>query len=325
MRLAVLPADSGRCLRWLLLALLFLGLTRPAAASHLRGGEARYRYLDATGTTPGRPFRYELTFSVYYNCDGTSSFPCGRALIGVSVFAKTTGLRIDDVTNLSGIQQLDNCPQVTQPTSSLQGYSVMYSENARNNNVTNIAFGSSGASPQVLQIDIPRPTAAYINTSPVFSDSPVPLICSVDTVTIINNAFDAEGDRLLYSFYAPFGSPANLNTIYVAPAPVSYNPRYSFSAPFGPGGYATINTATGQTLYYVPNPGEYVVGVQVTESRTIGGVDVVLSSIYREIQLQVKQCGIPGLPTFPPPTLAPAIGQSISIAEGESIDLYGTV
>ncbi|MBC7447348.1 MAG: gliding motility-associated C-terminal domain-containing protein [Hymenobacteraceae bacterium] len=349
--------------------MLTCGLVLPAAATHLLGGEARYRYLGATGTTPGRPFQYELTFSIYYNCEvnsgpTNSSFPCGRALIGITLYNKATGEQIADPTNPSGLIVEDDCPTANGPTSSeaqantfpffrtsdsvitappppgcnitagcarvvnytsiidlpfaAQGYYAIYSDWSRNNSVTNLATpGGMNTQAQVLQLLIARPAASYANSSPVFSDVPVPLVCSGDTVTLINNAFDAEGDRLLYNFYAPFRGGANGRYVpgptYETPIPVEYALGYSFAQPFGAGGYTTINPLTGETKYLIPQEGDYVVGVRVSEFRTINGVDVLLSTIEREIQLKVRQC-----PNNTPPSLQFGAGQTTrTIEEGE--------
>ncbi len=330
----------------LLAALLTLGLAQPAAATHLLGGEAKYRFLDLNGTNPDRRARYEVTFSIYYNCETGgptgSQFPCGRSVLSVSIFNKLTGARITDLNNQFGVGAINDCDDGSTMTASSvdpdlfpffrtsdsvitspppvgcnisagcarvvnytaivelpiagvsQGFHVVYADNARNNSVVNVSVGPMGQSPQVLEIDLPRPTAAFANTSPIFSDVPVPLICAGDTVTIINNAFDAEGDRLVYNFYAPYGSPGPVElsglATYQPLTPVTYAGGYSFSEPFGPGGYAQINPLTGESKYLVPNQGDYVVGVQVSEFRTINGTDVLLTTINREIQLKVRTC-----------------------------------
>ena len=380
---AFLPPGARRTWRpafWLLLTLLTWGLARPATATHLRGGDVRYRYVDNAGTTPGRPFRYELSFAVYYSCEtgpGNSNYPCGRAVLPVAIYDRATGARINDPNNPFPTQIQEPCPNsngdifstpypadlyllqpfrdsivTSQPPAgcnivagcaivveyrgivelpvAAQGYIAMTADNARNSGVTNI--GSPGfpgsQSSQVLAINIPRPVSAFANSSPIFSDSPVPLICANDTVTITNNAFDAEGDRLVYSFYAPFaynmgsGGFNDLGPTYTVPDVVNYNPGFTFEQPFGASGFAEIDPVSGQTRYLVPAPGEYVVGVQVSEFRTINGSDVLISTIYREIQLQVANCGVGG--TFPPPQISAA--QVITIEEGEpaSFTVTGT-
>ncbi len=346
-------------------ALLTLGLARPAAATHLLGGELRYRYLDATGTTPGRPFRYELTFSLYINCNTDPRFgvpsavPCGRPVLGVVIYDRGTGQQIFDDDNPGGLTVTDPCtgqPSNAQPGTfpftitsdsiitpvappgcpieapcsrvvsytrivdlplSFSGYYAVYGDRARNNSVTNLV--NAGNQGQVIQLEIAPPAEELANTSPVFSDVPVLLLCANDTVTLINNAFDAEGDRLVYRLFAPYQEPSFPGATYVNPTGVTYAAGYNATQPFGSGGIATIDALTGQTTYMVPVAGDYVVGVQVSEFRNINGTDVLLSTVERELQLIVGNCStVPGGSTFPPPTLTFPTGQTITIDEGQT-------
>ena len=47
------------------------------------------------------------------------------------------------------------------------------------------------------------PPYGYENNSPIFTDNPVPFICSGDTTTFLNTAIDPDGDELIFSFMAP--------------------------------------------------------------------------------------------------------------------------
>ena len=47
------------------------------------------------------------------------------------------------------------------------------------------------------------PPYGYENASPIFTDNPVPFICSGDTTTFLNTAIDPDGDELIFSFMAP--------------------------------------------------------------------------------------------------------------------------
>ena len=38
------------------------------------------------------------------------------------------------------------------------------------------------------------------NNSPVFTDDPVPFLCIGDTVTLLNSAYDPDGDEIQFSF-----------------------------------------------------------------------------------------------------------------------------
>jgi gliding motility-associated-like protein len=346
-----------------LAALLSFGLAQKASATHLLGGEVRYNYLGPVGTTPGRPFSYEVTVSVYINCDrsggpNNSNVPFGRAGIGFGVYSVDDGSQIFDINNAGGTNFPGNDPgpggtdpdafvqaglyplprvsfdDITIPTPvgctisagcvrlvtytdvidlpAAGGYYFAYLDRTRNVSATNLVNGNR--EDQLLYTVVPDPT--LINRSPIFTDTAVALICAGDTATLINNASDPDGDRLTYEFYAPYGGTAgNLPaTLTPPPTPVTYAAGFSAQLPFGAGGFAFINATSGLTRYVVPNPGDYVVGVRVNEFRRINGVDRLISSVVREIQLAVRTC-----PNNPPPTLQfTTAGTSITIEEGQT-------
>lgn len=362
------------------LPLLFLTfllglLARPASATHLLGGEARYRYIGISPTA-GRPFRYEVTFSIYINCEDDpgnpstfSNVPFGRAGIGIQIYDKATnqllanpdnpagtvipgtnvtgtnGQNVDPDANIQAnlypAERISN-PIITPPPPvgctitagcvrlvtysaiidlpvSVQGYYAVYSDLARNNSVTNL--NNPGNAAQLIYVYMP-PGPLLPNQSPVFTDTAVVLVCAnADTVTLINNAFDADGDRLTYSFYTPYDRQNGSIATFTPPPPtVQYQFGYSLAQPFGAGGYAFINANTGLTRYFVPDPGDYVVGVIANEHRIINGRDSVISSTLREVQLKVRTC-----PVLPAPTLQFTGGQtSISVEEGQTATFTAT-
>ncbi len=62
----------------------------------------------------------------------------------------------------------------------------------RNGNIANLSTpGSIGQTYYCF-----LPPDPVVNNSPQFSDIPVPFICTGDSVTIVNNAFDPDGDVL---------------------------------------------------------------------------------------------------------------------------------
>ncbi|RZL15837.1 MAG: hypothetical protein EOO62_02910, partial [Hymenobacter sp.] len=152
-------------------------LVRPALASHLLGGELTYRYIDDTGPAAA-PLRYEITVTVYNNCStiGSPSAPYATGTVGI--FNQVTGVRLTLTTaNYAGASggvlvipqtTLSNCISpaipagcvITGPSQPFkiqkfvalvnlpiqpagQGYNVVYSENARNNGITNLTNSSS--------------------------------------------------------------------------------------------------------------------------------------------------------------------------------------
>ena len=336
----------------LLLVLLVLG-ARPAQATHLLGGEMSYRYLDATGPA-ATPFRYEITLTVYSNGLYTNANPNGIAApptsAPIDIYNRTTGVRIAGFTfnrtsptptnaNLpppvsppvplgcavSGPSQpfyLCKYVQTVNLPVSFDGYYAVYSVGARNNTLTNInnpSGGVGGNVPLTLYVSMAPPL--IYNRSPVFSDTAVAIVCQNDTTISLNNAFDPDGDRLVYSFGTPYGFLTNNGTTFPPlPQPVPYFPAYTAANPFGTGAgnFATINASTGIAKYGARANGLYVVAVDVAEYRSINGVEVLIGTTRRDLQLVVSTCPPTTPPALPTPVLTP---RSYTIEEGQSLSI----
>ncbi|MBJ6110817.1 gliding motility-associated C-terminal domain-containing protein [Hymenobacter sp. BT523] len=336
----------------LLLALLVLG-ARPAQATHLLGGEMSYRYLDANGTT-ANPFRYEITVTIYSNGKWTNINPNGVAApptsVPVDIYNRTTGLRIQSFnfartaptpTNanlpapitprvptgctVQGPSQpfyLCKFVQVVSLPVSFDGYYAVYSVAARNNdldNIENTLGGPNGGNvPLTLYVSMAPPLIT--NRSPVFSDTAVAVVCQNDTTITLNNAFDPDGDRLVYSFGTPYGTLSGTGLFPPLPNPVPYKTGYSGTNPFGTGAgnFALINASTGISKYGGTTLGKFVVAVDVSEYRAINGREVLLGTTRRDLQLLVSTC-----PATPPPVLPPAltVPRSYTIEEGQSLSI----
>jgi gliding motility-associated-like protein len=157
----------------------------------------------------------------------------------------------------------------------------------------------------------------------------VGLICAGDTTVVLNNAVDADGDRLVYKFGQPYDYLASGSSF--AP-PGSYVPYtasggYSAATPLGTGTgyYAKLNASTGLTKYVGGTKlnNRYGIAIDVTEYRTINGVEVALGTTRRDIQLLVGLC-----PAVAPPVLPPvaALPRSYTVEAGGtlSIPIAGT-
>lgn len=301
------------------------------------GGNLSYQYLGLDSATGN--YRYKLRLELFRLCDP------GSSLLPVDM---NIGVYEDDTLNPTGdkllilnstldliIQQAitppngnDTCtfaPSVCVEEGIYEGilsvppnntgYYFISDRCCRNNNIANLDVpGNTG---QAYYAAAPPPTV--VNNSPTFAVAPVPFVCTSDTASILNQAFDADGDLLVYSFVTPYAGVSdggNPNPIPPAQYPwqipnVTYAPTFSVTAPFGPGGSATINNSTGLSQYYCPNQGFYVVAVEIEEFRN--GILVGISR--RDIQLIVIAC-----PSNPAPNLAPGSTQvTYTIEEGDSL------
>ncbi|RSK29762.1 T9SS type B sorting domain-containing protein [Hymenobacter metallilatus] len=324
----------------LLLLIILLAGARPAAATHLLGGEMNYKYLDANGPSSA-PFRYQVTVLVYLNKEAGSAAPDGRPTVDIVFYNKSQGgTRILNVTvprtsfaeitpPSPGGCTLPNSqpPRVTLAKYvtivnlplSFDGYYAVYTDTARNVDVTNLS--NPGGTNMTLYTDMAPPLLP--NTSPVFSDTAVAVICQGDTSIIINNAYDADGDRLIYSFGTPYQGQAPFGAFTPPPPLVNYASGYSVTRPFGQGtgSYAALNASTGLSYYAAPIQGKFVVAVDVKEYRTINGREVLVGTTRRDIQLVSRPCQPNQAPVFTPPSV---VVKDYTVEEGRSINFSVT-
>ncbi|GAB3838342.1 gliding motility-associated C-terminal domain-containing protein [Hymenobacter jeollabukensis] len=325
-------------LRYGLLLLLLLGLAAPQAqASHLLGGEMTYSYLGAlgTGTTP---FRYRVTVQIYVNAALTganpSSVPDGRPQITVNFYNKSQNGALIRTVNINRQSNPlivpPGCTSAGTPVPvrlctytttvdlpvSFDGYYAAYTDGTRNRGITNLA-NPSDSQQQTIYMEMAPPLLP--NTSPTFSDTAVVVICQGDTSLFLNNAVDAEGDRLVYSLVTPYDRLANNNVFTPPPVAVQYAAGYGPTTPFGtaPGNFAALNASTGLATYAVTQLGNYVVSVEVKEFRTINGQQVQVGATRREVQLVVRTCPPNNSPQF----TASSVAQHLfTVEEGQTLN-----
>jgi gliding motility-associated-like protein len=321
-KLPVLPL-----LRSVLLLLLAL-LVRPAMASHLLGGELTYRFIDASGPAAA-PLRYELTLTVYTVCNNSVTLNTD-----IGIYERSTGARIimnsvNSPTASGGninvtfpATAICNTPAqipgclITGPSQPFSFYRVViqvnlpnttagffaaYSSNARTSDIINLDSPGN----QNLEIYTLMAPPTIFNRSPVFANTAVAVICANDTTYYLNNAIDADGDELEYTFGQPYSGALPTGTFAAAQplAPYATTNSYSANTPFGVGrGIINhLNASTGIATFSTPTLGKYSVAVDVKEYRVINGVRTLLGSTRRDVQLVVANCPSTPAPVLPAP------------------------
>ena len=309
-----------------------------------------YRYLDANGPVAA-PFRYQLTATFYINGLQGGNVAGPLANLPVSIYNRTTGARIimttvnyptvngGDVSLTNPVNSKVISPSVptgctvigpSQPfiinrfvgiinlPVSFDGFYAVASPSARNYTLTNLNAPQNAGQPLTLYVSMAPPLIP--NRSPVFSDTAVAIVCQNDTTLSLNNAFDPDGDRLVYSFGSPYGRRTNASTFPPLPQPVPYFPGYSAANPFGtgPGNFASINANTGIAKYGAQTNGLYVIAVDVSEYRTINGREVLIGTTRRDLQLVVSTCPPTTAPVLPPTTNTP---RNYTLEEGQSLSI----
>jgi gliding motility-associated-like protein len=315
------------------LLLLLALLVRPAMASHLLGGELTYRFIDALGPAAA-PLRYELTLTVYTVCNNTVTLNRD-----IGIYERSTGARIvmttvnyPTLTNgniavtfpttavCNTPAQIPGCVitgpsqpfsfyrvvvQVNLP-STTSGFYAAYSSNARTMDIINL----SNPGNENLEIYTAMAPPTIFNRSPVFANTAVAVICANDTTYYLNNAIDADGDELEYTFGQPYGgelyngvTPLPFFTTPPPTSPYATTNAYSATTPFGVGrGIINhLNAATGIATFSTPTLGKYAIAVDVKEYRVINGVRTLLGSTRRDVQLVVANCPSTPAPVLPAP------------------------
>jgi hypothetical protein len=329
----------------LLLVLLILSCAiNSSKGSHLMGGDVSYVFVGYNPST--NLYTYKISTKIYRYCDstgvgGTPAALDNQMLMGVypqNPFQPNANKNLYTTLTLPLISANYITPPSVNPNCtvgasvcvqegvyeltvnlppSTGGYHLIIDRCCRNYTITNINVANPPGSGEAFYAFLP-PTSTP-NNSPVFATAPVPYICAGDTTSILNSAFDPDGDSLTYSFQIPYkGLSSSNNAIpnppatYTWPIPsCTYVTGYSLSAPFGASGYANINLNNGLTSYYIPSQGFYVVAIEIKEYRN----GVLIGVTRRDIQLIV----IPCTPNSAPTLSASAGNTNFSASVGETL------
>ncbi|UOQ97383.1 gliding motility-associated C-terminal domain-containing protein [Hymenobacter sp. 5317J-9] len=312
---------SGFYLRSIVGVLLWLLSTLPAAATHLVGGELSYKFLDANGSRE-TPYRYQITARIYLNA-ATSNLGATSTILVSSRAAGMPVLTQQAVgyTSMTSITPpaVPGCPvQVPEVVLGIytlvvelplvsEGYQASYNATARNAGITNVQNPTQQS--MLLSVDMTPPSIP--NTSPVFSTTALNVICVGDTSALLNNAYDADGDRLSYAFVAP-----NSNGLG---ASVTYAPGYGVAQPFGSNGYVALDARTGLARYLSQRQGVFLLAIDVSEYRVVNGREILLSTVRRDIQIAARVCSVAPnqAPAFSAASLAQ---QDFTVREGQRLD-----
>jgi gliding motility-associated-like protein len=180
---------------------------------------------------------------------------------------------------------------------STASYTISYQRCCRNATVTNIETpGQVGAT---FTVDLTPASQLLCNNSPIYNTFPPIVVCVNEPLVYNHNAFDAEGDQLVYEFCSPLlgggqgglggGNPNSCTGITPDPAcPPPYAEASFVNPPYPMGGNPQlyINTQTG-LLTGTPNTlGQFSVAVCVKEYRN----GQLLSIVRRDFQFNVLAC-----------------------------------
>jgi gliding motility-associated-like protein len=301
-----------RILTLLLSVWIYCGV-QTASATHFMGVDITYECLGGC--------IYRIYHNTYYDCSGAATpTPVGpnNAPPAPNInFVGTGGTNCTDPVALgtgwtftSYMEVTPICPTATTECDGTPGqingaaearyyrdydfcnvnctdYLITWSSCCRNYSITSGASGNSIFS-GLTEINL---AIQPCNSSPQFSNPPVPYICQGQSFTFNQGAFDPDGDSLVYSLGPCFNNNATTQ--------VGYAVGYSPTAPLGPTWNVSINSFTGDVTM-TPNPtGAIVTGVMcvyVEEYRN----GVKIGEVFRDMQITVIDCSAFGQVNNPP-------------------------
>ncbi len=268
-------------------------------ASHIIGGEIHYRCMGNDN--------YEISLDVFRDCHfGQAEFDNPAHL---AIFFKTGALfTILNLAPLS-IEQLsadvnDPClfvpPDVCVERARYRvvialpftpgGYNIVYQRCCRNQTITNILNPTETGATYTLQLS---PKALLeCNSSPVFETFPQVFICVNKPISFLHNAFDVDGDSLVYKLCTPlagasFGIPQPATPDPPPYDSVVWTPGFGLDNILGSDPPLRIDSHTGLLTGFPHVQGQFVVGVCVEEYRD----GELLSAVRRDFQYNVGLCG----------------------------------
>jgi hypothetical protein len=280
--------------RWFfLITILLLSFTaQQANASHAMGADLTYQCVGGNA--------YKVRLSFYRDCIGIAaptsvyinvrSVSCGQN-IGVTAYPVAgTGQEVNYLCptavttcnggTFTGIQEYVYEGVITLPMQCTD-WTFSYTLCCRNAAITTITSPSSNTFYIYATLNN---TISPCNSSPTFSNKPVPFACLGQQLCFNHGAVDADGDSLVYSLVNP-KQTATTNINYLAPYNAN-NPLNSLPA-------MQFNPQTGDVCFTPQQLQVSVMAVLVREFRN----GVLIGSVVRDIQVTVLNCSN-NLPTL---------------------------
>lgn len=281
-------------------------------AKHLVGGDIEYTCLgeDINGNN-----LYEITLSVYRDCQATVDFPTNTPFdteVILYIYNSQTNLLETSLlipltdTLVLPLTGSDTC--VVPPANlcyargtytsrvtlldNAAGYEIVWGRCCRNETIQNILQpGEFG-----MAVSTRIPNTALCNNSPKFRNLLPTYICLNDLFTFDHSATDADGDELRYQIVTPFSAGSQTDPIPVVPPPpflpIAWLQGYGLNNVMDGNPALTVDPVTGVISVGPQNLGQYVFSLEVSERRN----GQLISTIRRDIQVNVIDCPI----NFPP-------------------------
>ncbi len=287
------------------------------SASHVVGGILRYECLGQTNNTTS----YQVYCSIYRDlttggadCEEIASFGLYRQLANgnwefVDVFESAL---LGEPSEIEGIDY----PCLEEPVDEVrvescdysfiindleiinQPYMMAYQKCCRNDDIINIFDPTTTG---IALTNVISPLAQELcNTNPDFNELPPIFICGGNELSLLQDATDADGDELRYSFCNIYqaggestGTPSSCSGITPNPAnclppfqEVGFTNQYSATTPLAGNPVVKIDPISGQLTGIANRLGRFSVGICVEEFRN----GMKIGEIVRDFQFNSQDC-----------------------------------
>ena len=293
----------------LILSIFILSFANQVFASHAAGGELLYEIV------PGQTNQYKFIFKFYRDCAGiaapSSQQLCYNNTCGAAISSVTLNLYVPQGGvlpngNIQGAPVSSGCPgylntcnggpinnpgyqewwytaTITLPTQ-CNFWRFWVSVSARNNAILNL--NNPASANLYVEATFDNTNGKNLNSSPYFSNPPIPFMC-INLPYIYNNgAIDPDNDSLSFESISPRNGPGCVAGALIDLLLPAYN---AVNNPFPTGNTFNVNGQTGATAFTAAASGVYVITVKVNEWRN----GVLIGYVLRDIQIVVGNCNTP--------------------------------
>lgn len=270
---------------WISFIVMFIQAQNEAFASHAQSADITYQCLGGN--------QYQVTLSFYRDCAGVaapttatiniSSASCGQNLTLTLNRIAGTGIEVSPIcTQMStqctgggypGVQEYKYAGIITLPTQCAD-WTFSFSLCCRNASINTIVNPSA----ENIYVEATLDNLNFsCNSSPVFSNPPVPFVCIGQPYCFNNGSSDINGDSLSYSLITPRTGPGTT---------VIYNSPYSAAQPLLSSPAVAFDNITGDMCMSPTQIEVTVFAVLVKEWRN----GMLVGSVMRDIQLRTITC-----------------------------------
>ncbi|MDQ3048240.1 MAG: hypothetical protein M3R27_11885, partial [Bacteroidota bacterium] len=270
---------------WISLLILSVQSRNEAFASHAQSADITYQCLGGN--------QYQISLSFYRDCAGVAapvtasinlaSANCGQNFNITLNQIPGTGMDVSPICSAMnsecaggtypGVQEYIYRGVVTLP-GNCDDWVFSFSLCCRNASIGTIMNPSA----ENIYVEANLDNLNFpCNSSPTFSNDPIPFVCVGQPYCFNNGSFDVDGDSLSYTLIAPLTGPATTVT-YIAP--------YTAAQPLASSPAVTFSNVTGDMCMNPTSLQVTVFAILVEEWRAGERV----GSVMRDVQLRTVTC-----------------------------------